>query len=228
MLSRCPSRTKPASPEISESPQSSALARPAPVDERPGRWLRTPQRRGAFVRSAASVSRPDIQFHFLPVASAQVNYDEGMFMPKGHAFVMIPTVLYPESRGEKSGSQSADPAQAPIIDPEVLLGGGGPPRARPWRPASRSAMMRSEAPRRLLRQGALTARRRGGRSDAARRGPASLQYALFHPARTARWETGRRLWSMRPSAYAGSRGFASSTRPSCRRSWEAIRTLRRS
>ncbi len=74
---------------------------------------------GAFVRSAASVSRPDIQFHFLPVASAQVNYDEGMFMPKGHAFVMIPTVLYPESRGEIRLA-SADPAQAPIIDPRYF------------------------------------------------------------------------------------------------------------
>ncbi|HEY5146261.1 MAG TPA: GMC family oxidoreductase N-terminal domain-containing protein, partial [Polyangiaceae bacterium] len=68
---------------------------------------------GAFVRSSGA-SKPDLQFHFLPVASDQVNYDDGMFMPKGNAFVMIPTVLYPESRGEIR-LISADPAKRPTV-----------------------------------------------------------------------------------------------------------------
>lgn len=74
---------------------------------------------GAFVRSAPSLPRPDLQFHFLPVASDQVNYDKGTFMPKGHAFVMIPTILYPESRGEIRLA-STDPSQQPIIDPKYF------------------------------------------------------------------------------------------------------------
>jgi choline dehydrogenase-like flavoprotein len=74
---------------------------------------------GAFVRSSASVARPDLQFHFLPVGSDQVNYDDGMFMPKGHAFVMIPTLLYPESRGEIRLA-SGDPAKRPIVDPNYF------------------------------------------------------------------------------------------------------------
>jgi choline dehydrogenase-like flavoprotein len=71
---------------------------------------------GAFVRSNASLPRPDLQFHFLPVASPQVNYDDQLFMPKGHAFVLIPTVLYPESRGTLRLA-ATDPAKHPIIDP---------------------------------------------------------------------------------------------------------------
>ena len=73
---------------------------------------------GAFVRSSGA-SKPDLQFHFLPVASDQVNYDDGMFMPKGNAFVMIPTVLYPESRGEIR-LISADPAKRPTVDPRYF------------------------------------------------------------------------------------------------------------
>jgi choline dehydrogenase len=74
---------------------------------------------GAYVSSTASPSRPDLQFHFLPVGSDQVNYDDGMFMPKGNAFVMIPTVLYPQSRGEIR-LESSDPAKRPVVDPNYF------------------------------------------------------------------------------------------------------------
>jgi choline dehydrogenase len=74
---------------------------------------------GAFVRSAQSEALPNIQFHFLPCASEQVCYDKQPFMPKGHAFVAIPTLLYPESRGEIRLA-SKDPARAPIIDPRYF------------------------------------------------------------------------------------------------------------
>ncbi|MFT3925295.1 MAG: GMC family oxidoreductase N-terminal domain-containing protein [Myxococcales bacterium] len=74
---------------------------------------------GAFVRSSSSVERPDLQFHFLPVASDQVCYDEQIFMPKGNAFVMIPTLLYPQSRGEVRLA-SADPSERPLVDPKYF------------------------------------------------------------------------------------------------------------
>jgi choline dehydrogenase len=74
---------------------------------------------GAFVRTSASSALPDLQFHFLPVASDQVNYDEALFMAKGHGFVMLPTVLYPQSRGEIRLA-SADPATRPIVDPRYF------------------------------------------------------------------------------------------------------------
>jgi choline dehydrogenase len=74
---------------------------------------------GAFVRSSGSAARPDLQFHFLPVGSSQVNYDKGIFMPKGHAFVMLPTLLYPKSRGEIRLADT-DPARHPIIDPKYF------------------------------------------------------------------------------------------------------------
>jgi len=74
---------------------------------------------GAFVRSSAAAARPDLQFHFLPVGSAQTSYDKQIFMPKGNAFVMIPTLLYPQSRGEIRLT-SADPTKRPAIDPRYF------------------------------------------------------------------------------------------------------------
>ncbi len=74
---------------------------------------------GAFVRTSSAGSRPDLQFHFLPVGSPQVSYDREVFMPKGHAFALLPTLLYPKSRGEIRLA-SADPAAPPVIDPRYF------------------------------------------------------------------------------------------------------------
>jgi choline dehydrogenase len=74
---------------------------------------------GAFVRSSSSAPRPDLQLHFLPVGSEQESYDKQNFMPKGNAFVMLPTLLYPESRGEIRLA-TKDPACPPIIDPRYF------------------------------------------------------------------------------------------------------------
>jgi choline dehydrogenase len=70
---------------------------------------------GGFVRSRPDAPRPDLQLHFLPVGSAQVSFDDEAFQPKGHAFMVLPVLLYPQSRGEITLA-SADPAQAPAID----------------------------------------------------------------------------------------------------------------
>jgi choline dehydrogenase len=75
---------------------------------------------GAFVKTSASTKLPDIQMIYLPVASDQVNYDDALFLAKGHGIVLIPTVLYPQSRGEIRLA-SADPATRPIIDPRYFI-----------------------------------------------------------------------------------------------------------
>lgn len=74
---------------------------------------------GGFVRSHESAPRPDLQLHFLPLSSEQVNFDQQAFTPKGHAFGILPVLLYPKSRGEIR-LRSADPSQPPVIDPRYF------------------------------------------------------------------------------------------------------------
>lgn len=70
---------------------------------------------GGFVRTAPELPRPDLQLHFMPVGSMQVNFDQAAFAPNGRAFSVLPTLLYPKSRGEIR-LHSTDPRQAPLID----------------------------------------------------------------------------------------------------------------
>ncbi len=70
---------------------------------------------GAFVKTAASTGKCDIQFLFAPV----FYIDHGFGNPKGHGFTIGPTLLSPGSRGRLS-LRSADPAEAPVIDPRYL------------------------------------------------------------------------------------------------------------
>jgi choline dehydrogenase len=74
---------------------------------------------GAFVRTSADARRPDLQFHFLPVGSAQVSFDKEPFSAKGRAFMLLASLLYPKSRGQIR-LRSADPAEAPAIDPNYF------------------------------------------------------------------------------------------------------------
>jgi choline dehydrogenase len=64
----------------------------------------------AFIRSAAGVEYPDIQYHFLPVA---IRYD-GKSAAPGHGFQMHVGPMRSESRGAVT-LRSADPAAAPKI-----------------------------------------------------------------------------------------------------------------
>jgi choline dehydrogenase len=64
----------------------------------------------AFIRSAAGVEYPDIQYHFLPVA---IRYD-GKSVAPGHGFQMHVGPMRSESRGAVT-LRSADPAAAPKI-----------------------------------------------------------------------------------------------------------------
>ncbi len=63
-----------------------------------------------FIRSAAGVEYPDIQFHFLPLA---VRYD-GKSAAQGHGFQAHVGPMRSPSRGQVR-LRSADPAQNPII-----------------------------------------------------------------------------------------------------------------
>ncbi|WP_296766541.1 choline dehydrogenase [Sediminimonas sp.] len=82
------------------------------------RWLLTRSGPGAsnqfesagFVRSAAGVDYPDIQFHFLPIA---VRYD-GRAAAEGHGFQAHVGPMRSPSRG-RVRLRSADPADAPEI-----------------------------------------------------------------------------------------------------------------
>jgi len=74
---------------------------------------------GAFVRTQPGAQRPDLQFHMLPVGTTQTNFDEQAFEPTGRRYSLLPTLLYPESRGELT-LQSRDPAAAPCIDPRYF------------------------------------------------------------------------------------------------------------
>ncbi|WP_319410396.1 choline dehydrogenase [uncultured Cohaesibacter sp.] len=65
---------------------------------------------GAFVRSAAGVQYPDIQFHFLPIA---VRYD-GQVAAEGHGFQAHVGPMRSKSRGEVT-LKTADPKEAPRI-----------------------------------------------------------------------------------------------------------------
>ncbi len=65
---------------------------------------------GAFLRSAPSVSYPDLQFHFLPVA---MNYD-GKDRHNGHGFQVHVGPMKPTSRGHVRLT-SNDPSSSPNI-----------------------------------------------------------------------------------------------------------------
>ncbi|MCK0168303.1 choline dehydrogenase [Jannaschia sp. S6380] len=64
----------------------------------------------AFVRSAAGVEYPDIQYHFLPLA---VRYD-GQVAAEGHGFQAHVGPMRSKSRGDVT-LRSADPSEAPRI-----------------------------------------------------------------------------------------------------------------
>ena len=69
----------------------------------------------AFLRTDPSLDRPDVQFVFQPARRNKSTFP----LPLGHGFVMSSVLLYPKSRGRVSLA-SPNPADAPVIDPNLL------------------------------------------------------------------------------------------------------------
>ncbi len=70
---------------------------------------------GAFLKTRADLDRPDVQMHFVV---AGVN-DHGRKVQLGHGIACHVCLLRPKSRGSVR-LQSADPLDAPLIDPAFL------------------------------------------------------------------------------------------------------------
>jgi choline dehydrogenase-like flavoprotein len=75
----------------------------------------------AFVKSHAGARLPDLQLHTLPWGYPDPNQDgpERAHVDTGHCLSVLPTLLYPKSRGEVR-LNSADAADAPLIDPAFM------------------------------------------------------------------------------------------------------------
>jgi choline dehydrogenase len=75
----------------------------------------------AFVKSDASRALPDVQLHSMPWAYPAPNQDAPVRpeVDMRPALTVLPTLIYPESRGEVR-LRSADPGDAPVIDPHFL------------------------------------------------------------------------------------------------------------
>ena len=74
-----------------------------------------------FVRSPQATQIPDLQIHVLPWSYPFPNQDspERHKVDKRSALTVMPTLIYPKSRGTLRLA-SADPAAAPLIDPAYL------------------------------------------------------------------------------------------------------------
>ncbi|OYX65222.1 MAG: hypothetical protein B7Y88_09595 [Sphingomonadales bacterium 32-64-17] len=70
----------------------------------------------AFLKTLPDLPRADVQFVLQPAKRLTV---KGVPFPVGHGFAISPVALYPKSRGEVTLA-SADPAEAPLIDPHLL------------------------------------------------------------------------------------------------------------
>ena len=87
---------------------------------RGGPFGNSPVEAGGFVKSVVDAPRPDLQFMFAPVPTDEPNTDEARGVPYGHRrMTMLPSLLYPRSRGELR-LRSSDPAAAPAIEPRYF------------------------------------------------------------------------------------------------------------
>jgi choline dehydrogenase len=77
-----------------------------------------------FVRSRPDLELPDLELLFAPAPF----FEEGLGDPYGHAVVLGPILVRPQSRGTIT-LRSADPMAKPVIDPRYLSDPGGVDRA---------------------------------------------------------------------------------------------------
>ena len=84
-----------------------------------GPFARSPIQAGGFVRTKPNQPRTDLQFHFMPLPGFDPNFDEKRGLTYANHLMMLPTLIYPRSRGEIR-LRSADPAAPPAIDPRYF------------------------------------------------------------------------------------------------------------
>jgi choline dehydrogenase len=89
-----------------------ALFRGAPLNT-------PPVNTGAFVRTRPGLARPNLQFHVVPWGGFTPNFDEKRNPDPGTFLTVLPTLIYPESRGTIR-LRANDPMAAPAIDPRYL------------------------------------------------------------------------------------------------------------
>jgi choline dehydrogenase len=82
----------------------------------------SPLAASSFLRTLPDLDRPDIQFHFAPVAGTDIH--DYPSLPKEEGFTVLPTLLKPKSRGFV-GLHSSNPFDSPLIDPQYLSDLGG-------------------------------------------------------------------------------------------------------
>ncbi len=85
-------------------------------------WFgRTVFEAGAFVKTDPSQPIPNLQLHSLPWGYPDPNQDGPgrAYVDDGHCLSVLPTLIYPKSRGELRLA-SSDPKVAPLIDPNFL------------------------------------------------------------------------------------------------------------
>lgn len=78
-----------------------------------------PVHTGGFVKTSASEPRPNLQFHVVPWGMFTPNTDEACDPDTGRFLSILPSLIYPKSRGEIR-LRDANPLSAPIIDPRYL------------------------------------------------------------------------------------------------------------
>jgi choline dehydrogenase len=79
----------------------------------------SPVEAGGFVKLRPGASRPDLQFHFVPFGIDAPNTDEKRDPPVGRYFSLLPSLIYPKSRGTIR-LKTSDPRAAPAIDPRYF------------------------------------------------------------------------------------------------------------
>jgi choline dehydrogenase len=136
-----------------------------------------------FVKSRPDLEMPDLELIFAPAPY----FDEGIGDPyTGHAVVMGPILLKPESRGTIT-LRSPDPKDKPIIDPGYLTDDAGADRAALMAGLKMCATIaRSPALRGVIGK---IARPLGAVSlddDTLERALNSLSHTLYHPVGTCR------------------------------------------
>jgi choline dehydrogenase len=87
-----------------------------------GPLCNSPLEANAFFRTDPSLQRPDVQFHFVPIGITP-DYSTDIYDLKTYTrkdgYGILTILIHPKSRGY-IGLKSKDPAQAPLIQPNLL------------------------------------------------------------------------------------------------------------